>query len=519
MAQTLPSEVTTVAWYRLGEDGSAGANTSPGGTALTPFGYITSTVDVPDANNTPIATSSVSQTFDGVSGSLVALPGVLASLQPDNLGIEAWVRSADSSRNSIIAHNGMSSASLGVRGFGLLQTDGKYCGHLAGLPLVGASPVEAGVWTHLALVRQDGIWQFYVNGILNASVETAQNNVSPELDSFSIGSDPSREGGFFSGQIDEVRVFTFAPGRFYSGDLNYFSSSVPPWISPYNWSATAERSPGLRYTQVTLTSPRLNVVNVLKVDLNEPTLRLSTTGRHPDWGQVMPTFNQYTIRTGRQTTLNYLSSSRSAGVNMVAAINAAPWLPWPELNSFNYNIFRYADRLGLAVSNGVVVSDQENSAHASPSLVIGEDRTARIFANKSMVVDTAYVLTAISGFDMILSRGVAGGSGSEDLHPRTALGLSYDQSQVILMTVDGRRTGHSLGAGTKEVGELLRHFGAWSGINLDGGGSTTMALYDTGNNTLSVANRPSSTERANGNNLGVYYIPNPEQVPKTDSQR
>jgi hypothetical protein len=51
---------------------------------------------------------------------------------------------------------------------------------------------------------------------------------------------------------------------------------------------------------------------------------------------------------------------------------------------------------------------------------------------------------------------------------------------------------------------------------MDGGGSTTLALYNPGNNTVSLANRPSGTERINGNNFGVYYISSPEQVPFHD---
>jgi hypothetical protein len=336
---------------------------------------------------------------------------------------------------------------------------------------------------------------------------------SPGLDFFSIGSAPAQSGNFFLGQIDEVRVFTFVPGQFYSGDLNYFSSSLPPWILPYDWSAIGQRSPGLQYARVSITNPRLNVINVIRLDLREPDLRFSTTGRHANWGQTMPTYSQYTVRTGRQTTRSFLSSARAAGVNMVAAINAAPWLPWPELNFFNQNTFAFADRIGLAVSNGVVVSDQTNSPYPSPSLVIGRDWTAQIVPNKSTPVDTNNVLTAVSGFDMILNRGVTDGTGATDQNPRTGVGLSYDKRHLILLTVDGRQSGYSLGVGMKECGELLRHFGAWNGINMDGGGSTTMALYNSTNNTVSLANRPSGSERIVGSNLGVYYISTPEPIP------
>ena len=43
-----------------------------------------------------------------------------------------------------------------------------------------------------------------------------------------------------------------------------------------------------------------------------------------------------------------------------------------------------------------------------------------------------------------------------------------------------------------------------------------MALYNAASNSVTIANRPSGTERINGNNLGVYYISSPEQVAFAD---
>ena len=511
VANTAGAAVETIGWYRMGEAGVPEASSSGSGPTLQRFGNVTSSSSFPSANNTPLATSSVSQEFDGASGSLATAQGVLVTSQADNIGLEAWVKSEDSSRTAIIVHSGMSSGSLGSRGFGLLQINGTYCGHLAGVAFVGGSPVQTGVWTHLALVRQDGVWQFYVNGVLSASSEVAQVPPSPAVDSFAIGSFPAQGSGFFLGQIDEVRVFIFSAGEFYSGDLNYFSAALPPWIQPFNWSAVPERSPGIRYTQVTITNPRRNVVSVLQVDLSNPDIRFATTGRHSLWGQPMPDYRSRTVRTRRQTTRDFLSTSRTAGMNMVVAVNAAPWLPW----EFPYN-HQYADDLGLAVSNGVLVSDQSNSPYSSPSFVFRKDWTAQIVASKSETVDVANVLTAVSGFDMILTRGTAAGSGADDTSPRTGFGLSLDRRKVILMTVDGRQNNYSLGVGTKEAGELLRYFGAWNGINMDGGGSTALALYNSVDNTVALANRPSGSERPTGNNFGIYYVSAPEPVPLTD---
>lgn len=70
------------------------------------------------------------------------------------------------------------------------------------------------------------------------------------------------------------------------------------------------------------------------------------------------------------------------------------------------------------------------------------------------------------------------------LHPRTGIGLSKDGKTVIMMTVDGR--GSSYGVTTRQLGDLLVYAGAWTGLNFDGGGSTTCWTSGYG-----VVNNPS----------------------------
>jgi hypothetical protein len=93
-----------------------------------------------------------------------------------------------------------------------------------------------------------------------------------------------------------------------------------------------------------------------------------------------------------------------------------------------------------------------------------------------------------------------------ELHPRTGIGLSQDGRYVYLLTIDGRQIS-SAGATTTELGAYLQFFGARNGINMDGGGSTTMAWRNPSNSQVELLNSPSSSERYVANNLGVYYDP------------
>jgi hypothetical protein len=60
-------------------------------------------------------------------------------------------------------------------------------------------------------------------------------------------------------------------------------------------------------------------------------------------------------------------------------------------------------------------------------------------------------------------------------HPRTLAGVRSDGS-LLLVTVDGRRPGWSAGVSLPEAARVMRSLGARDALNLDGGGSTAMAI-------------------------------------------
>lgn len=69
-------------------------------------------------------------------------------------------------------------------------------------------------------------------------------------------------------------------------------------------------------------------------------------------------------------------------------------------------------------------------------------------------------------------------------HPRTLAGVRADGT-LLLVVVDGRNPDVSVGATFAESARILRSLGAVEGVNLDGGGSSTMVVGDE------VVNRPS----------------------------
>jgi hypothetical protein len=85
--------------------------------------------------------------------------------------------------------------------------------------------------------------------------------------------------------------------------------------------------------------------------------------------------------------------------------------------------------------------------------------------------------------------------------PRSAIGQTQD-GRIVLVTVDGRRPGYSVGMTNFELALLLMRQGVWTGSALDGGGSSTMAFDGT------LLNRPSDPtgERPVAESLSIFYF-------------
>ena len=266
----------------------------------------------------------------------------------------------------------------------------------------------------------------------------------------------------------------------------------------FDWASVSQFGPyaGIKRANVTTTTPRNININCLQIDTLTPGLRFFTTAQSG------------TLETMTQTTRQFITTSQTTATPLAVAINASPWAPFVPAE---WNVSRAANLQGLAVSNGGLVSPGDGSA----ALMVGPTGVASM-GNPGAGTSISGIEMAASGFAFVLTNGVPS-TGDTTIHPRTGIGLSQDSRYVYLMTMDGRQTA-SLGATTDEVGSYLQYFGSYTGINMDGGGSTTMAWWNPTTSTSQLLNVPvgqgsfgsTNTERHNGNNLGIYYTAVPE---------
>lgn len=81
------------------------------------------------------------------------------------------------------------------------------------------------------------------------------------------------------------------------------------------------------------------------------------------------------------------------------------------------------------------------------------------------------------------------------VHPRTAIGVSENRQRAWIVVVDGRQAGYSAGASLDRLTDIFRDLGAFDAINLDGGGSSTLAHAPASGGSI-LLNRPIHTNVA-----------------------
>jgi len=236
---------------------------------------------------------------------------------------------------------------------------------------------------------------------------------------------------------------------------------------------------GIDYAHVESTEPPLQV-HALRVDLRDPDIRFL----------VSPSNGDRPVDVDGMKTSTFLKTSKCQ-----AAVNASPYAPVAQEEGAPKDV------AGLSISIGDKYSIEEPNRGA---LLISRDNKAWIAAPP---FDTSNAWNGVGGFELLLRDGKnLGGQGPR--HPRTAAGISKDNRYLYLMVIDGRQPGYSEGVTSAENAAWLARLGAWSGVNLDGGGSSAMVI-DDGHGGAKILNRPihanvPGTERVNANNLGIY---------------
>ncbi len=248
---------------------------------------------------------------------------------------------------------------------------------------------------------------------------------------------------------------------------------------------------GVIYRRVIRLFPRPMIAHVLEIDTKTKGIEFLVT----------PSDSKSETPLNARTTSQFLRD-----FNVQIAINGGGFSPWWSHSPADYYPHQ-GDPItpfGLTASNGDVYwTGDTTDVGTEPTLYIGRRNTLS-FNNKP-----GRVYNAISGDRMLVLKGEpASDLDDEELDPRTAIGINRNGRYLYLVVVDGRQPLYSEGATFAELANLLIDQGAFMGMSLDGGGSSTMVIQGD-NGAPIILNSPIDNyipgrERPVGNHLGVY---------------
>lgn len=146
--------------------------------------------------------------FNGTSQYLTSMNSTMTSLSTGNFTIEFWIYPTTSSQTCTIFDT-RPSGSNGVYPTIILST-GAIIWYVSSANQITGSTLTTNTWTHVAVVRNNGLTHMYIGGTQSGSVYTDTNAYLSSAP-IAIGSSTNSLGSsFFAGYIDEFRITRIA---------------------------------------------------------------------------------------------------------------------------------------------------------------------------------------------------------------------------------------------------------------------------------------------------------------------
>lgn len=256
---------------------------------------------------------------------------------------------------------------------------------------------------------------------------------------------------------------------------------------PARTNYTMQLFEGVEYAREVRGYPRPLVIHTVAVDVARPEIDLFVTPAEPGAESVARTTTAFLREYDAQLAIN--------GNFFEPFWSRSPWDYYP----------RNGDPVwvqGLAIADQVPYSD---GLEGWPALCVMLDEV--FIYPEGCPAETRH---ALAGNHLLIDNGLVVKHENSRRHPRTAVASTADGQRLWLVVVDGRQPDYSEGVTLGELAELLLELGAHMALNLDGGGSSTMAMATEFGPQL--LNAPIHTniamrQRPVANHLGVVVRP------------
>ena len=243
------------------------------------------------------------------------------------------------------------------------------------------------------------------------------------------------------------------------------------WYSGRAAPLDRELFPGVRHLRVSLDQPRPIVANLIFINAQQPGLQFVISRPDPE---LHPKLKAATV----SDALKASGAQLAINGNFFHPFHSnSPWDFYPQSGE-------PVEVLGIAASNGALYSTQ---IWAGATLFISRDNALHLGETADPIWN------AISGDQWLLRDGALVAQPDRfGVYPRAAAAINVSGTTLILVTVDGKQPGFSEGMSLIELAELLKSHGAHHAINLDGGGSVTLAASHP-NGKINILNSPIHT--------------------------
>ena len=264
-------------------------------------------------------------------------------------------------------------------------------------------------------------------------------------------------------------------------------------LRPPQTNQTRSLFQGITYQRIARLTPRPVMIHIVTVDLSTPGVRSLVT---PGAATADDT------EVNARVTTDFVDEFK-----LQLAVNASFFYSFREKTPWDYYPHS-GDRvniLGQIISNGQVYSP---AISEWPVLCMLENQRAAIAEAGTCPAKT---VQAVAGKDLLVSQGkpvpLPPDAVNDKPYPRTAVAIDRTGQTLRFVVVDGKQPFYSEGLTLVELQQLMLNLGVEAALNLDGGGSTTLAIATPAGARL--PNAPIHTkiplrQRAIGSQLGFY---------------
>ncbi len=266
---------------------------------------------------------------------------------------------------------------------------------------------------------------------------------------------------------------------------------IPHFLRPVRAPETRSLFQGIDYRREVRVLPRLIVIHIVTIDMTAPGIRAFVTpGSATSDG----------TETNARITSKFLSE-----FSLKLAVNANFFYHFREETPWDY--FPHAgdrvNNVGQAISDEQLYSVGETNWAA---LCLDANQRAKVVEKGTCPAETTQ---AVAGDKTLIKAGKAVSQPGEPdkPYPRSVVATDAKGQTLWLILVDGKQRLYSEGMTIAEVTEFVRQLGVDTALNLDGGGSVTLAVAALSGTKLlnsPVQNKIPMNERPIANHLGFY---------------